>query len=154
MKRIAILQLAVMVSACGGGSDDSSSTSAPVAETPMAGTVAGAPWTVMAAETDSFLSDDTSFYVTLYGEAVAACSGAFPDSPSVTFIVPRQAGDYPLGQMYFATFYTPADNNNLIASSGHIVIDSVTDTMLTGGATIEYDANNKLDGKFTINVCP
>jgi hypothetical protein len=33
-------------------------------------------------------------------------------------------------------------------------VDTVTGTTITGGARFEFDANNTVDGRFTIHVCP
>lgn len=154
MKRVAALLLGWAMTGCGGEGDEETSNSTPIAETPMAGTVAGAPWTLQAAETDAFLSDETSFWADLYAETLPACGNTFPSSPSITLLLPTMPGDYSLGTQYSATFYNPADDSNLAVTSGRIVVDSVTDTTISGGASFEFDANNKVDGRFTINICP
>jgi hypothetical protein len=135
----------------GAGSD------AAIAATPLAGTVGGQAWTLMSAATDAFLSEgSTEFWVDAYGEAVAdPCSGFVETTlPSMILNVPRAPGEYPLSLMLNATFsLNDAAQTNLIATQGRIEVDSVTQTQITGGAIIEYDASNSVNGRFTVSVC-
>jgi len=40
------------------------------------------------------------------------------------------------------------------ATSGALVVDSVTATTITGGARFSYDADNAIDGQFVVTICP
>ena len=55
-----------------------------------------------------------------------------------------------------ATFVVEGDTttDNLVATKGLIEVDSVTANEIVGGAHIEFDSNNVVNGHFTIAVCP
>jgi hypothetical protein len=44
--------------------------------------------------------------------------------------------------------------NNLIATEGRIVVDSVTATRVTGGLHGIYNDGNEVDGRFDVTICP
>jgi hypothetical protein len=68
----------------------------------------------------------------------------------------RQQGDYSLGLSLTATFVVDPRglNENLVATRGRIVVDEVTATSVRGGAAIELNADNTVNGQFQANVCP
>ena len=45
-------------------------------------------------------------------------------------------------------------NENLVTMRGRIVVDEVTATSVRGGAVIELNAENTVNGQFQANVCP
>jgi hypothetical protein len=53
-----------------------------------------------------------------------------------------------------ATFVTVATNDNLVATKGHMVIDEVSSTTIRGGAFIEYNPDNSVNGHFELTICP
>ena len=116
----------------------------------------GKPWTLAIAQTDSALSDSAGFWVNAYADAVSpACSAAVtPVANWMILTVPTQPGDYPLGASLTATFVTASSAQNLVATTGHVVVESVSGGQLVGGAYIEHDATNSVSGRFTIGVCP
>ena len=44
--------------------------------------------------------------------------------------------------------------DNLVATTGRVVIDEVTSTAIRGGAYLHYDADNTVNGRFEITICP
>jgi hypothetical protein len=157
--RLGALSLLLLVPlACGGGSGGGGAT---ISDQPMTGKINGMAWTLMVAETDSFLSTD-KFFANLYNVPIASpCNGGFPTGSTLSMIlnVPKAVGSYNLGfaQNLTATFViddgvNPVQNN--IALQGTIEVTALTATTITGGANITYNASNTVDGTFTINICP
>jgi hypothetical protein len=71
--------------------------------------------------------------------------------------VPRTPGTHALGFDLNATFVIEGPRQtleNLVATRGRIVVDEVTATRVTGGAYIEFDAANSVNGQFEIAICP
>jgi hypothetical protein len=92
----------------------------------------------------------------LYAETFPACEG-IPDNqqPELILNIPRQAGTYRLSLALNATFAFErgTDSENLVATKGRLVVDEVTSTRIRGGAFVEYDANNSVNGQFQVTVC-
>lgn len=144
------------VSGCGSegdGAGDANKT--PIASTTLAGTIGGQAWTLAKGATDSFLSaGEPEFFATLYPEALTPCATQTTSvSNRLVLMVPRAKGDYALGPSLAATFVIGA-NQNLIATTGRLVVDDITQFQIRGGAAIEYDANTRVSGRFEISVCP
>lgn len=123
-----------------------------IADTPLAGTVAGQPWTFVTGETNAFLSDgEPDFFAEMYAGAFTACSGIAPAGPHLILSVPKEPGEYEFGLSLNMTFY--ADGANLIATEGAIRVDAVTATTITGGVHGVFDGDNEVDGVFTLAIC-
>lgn len=105
-------------------------------------------------DTDSFLSDDNGFWATAYGEAHSDCTLDATSKSEMLLTIPTKPGDYPLGFTLTATFSVAQTSDSLVATQGHIVVDSITSTTITGGAAIEYDQDNSVNGRFTLTICP
>jgi len=141
--------------ACGGG-DNNSSSNLSISSQPLTGKVGGLSWTLGTAQSDSALSDADGYFVDMYSDSLAACTGSGMSSAgsSLIAILPTAAGDYPLGMNQTVTFYLSATGDNLVATSGKIHIDAVTSTTISGGLRATYDANNDVDGQFQATICP
>lgn len=143
------LSLCILLAAgCDGGSTTISSQV-------LAGKIGGHAWTFVQGETDAFLSDDSSYFVTLYASSFAACAtfSSPTDESHMLVSLPRTPGSYDLSLARNATFYVPP-YDNLVATRGHIRIDESTGTTITGGANITYDSDNTVDGQFQVDICP
>jgi len=144
---------------CGGANDDGGDGGpgggTPITEQPLTGKIGGQPFTFATGETDAFLSMGDRYFVTLYGSAFTACAvgGAPFSASSVIFEVPKAAGTYKLGLTQTATLYDGAVSYNHVATRGSIVIDAIAGTTISGGASITFDANNAVNGKFTATIC-
>jgi hypothetical protein len=155
---MAVLALALSALAgCGDGGASAGDQPA-IADGMLTGTVGGKPWTLVTAETDSFLSSGDTFFATLYAEAFTPCTGAgfSVTGDHLIFTIPKTAGDHALSLSLTETFTIQTSQgqlDNLIATRGHIVVDSVA-AAVTGGAAITYDAQNTVSGHFQITVCP
>jgi hypothetical protein len=135
------------VASCSGSSQD-------IATGPLSGRIGGKPWTLVAAETDSFLSTPDELSVTMYGETVAPCAGTAPSSDALILGVPSAPGDYALGLSRSATFYIADRNQNLVTDYGRLRVDAVTATAITGGANIQFDNDSTVSGQFQVTICP
>ena len=69
--------------------------------------------------------------------------------------MPKTAGDYDLGFMLNGTFavMTPSGTDNLVATRGRIVVESVGATEVRAGVHMIYDDDNEVDGWLTASVC-
>jgi hypothetical protein len=154
----------VLLPACGGGDDGAGDDkgngggSYAVGSGTLAGTVGGEPWTLVSAQTDSFLSEgEPDFWVDFYQDPATCEAGPSAYRHSVITFVPRTPGRYPLGLSRTATFVIEAgtgSTENLGATRGVIEVDSVTATEIQGGVHIEFDSENVISGHFTATVCP
>jgi hypothetical protein len=140
--------------ACGGSSGGGSGVnSQPIASGPLAGTIGGQPWSLASGETDAFLSaGSTTFFTTLYTEAVTPCTG---DGFSVTsnqliVEVPMTPGDYTKTVTFVVD---PGGANDNLLSSGHVVVSQVTATTVSGGIYARFDASNIINGQFQATIC-
>ncbi len=127
----------------------------PISSQALSGKIGGQPWTFVQGETNSFLSDSSSLFVTLYPSSFSACGVATAPSDEREIIMssPRTTGGYDLSLANTATFYVPPGDNK-VATQGHVQIDEITATTITGGARFAYDADNTVDGQFQAAICP
>ncbi len=145
MKHLALV-LGLATAAC------TTSTSTQIDSGPLMGAVGGQAWTFVAGSTDAFISSgQDNFFASMYPSTYTACSGIEPSGPHLLVAVPKVVGDYPMTLDRNMTFVT--DNNNLVATDGRIVVDSVTATQVTGGMHATYDGANEVNGQFTLTIC-
>lgn len=138
---------------CGGGSGAGGGGGA-ISSAPLAGKIGGQAWTFGTGESDAFLSDATTLWVDAYAGTFTPCAGNAPlDGDRLILNLPRKTGTSRLSLDLTETFYL-GNGDNLVATSGTIVIDAVTDTTISGGVKFAYDANNSVDGQFTATICP
>jgi hypothetical protein len=120
--------------------------------TPLAGTVDGYAWTFVAGNTDAFISSgQDNFFASMYPTTYTACSGIEPSGPHLLVAVPKVAGDYQMNLDRNMTFVV--NDNNLVATQGRIVVDSVSATQVTGGMHAIYDGANEVNGQFSLTIC-
>lgn len=148
-----------LLSVCGCSSDgDDKSPSYAISSATLSGKIGGESWSFVAGETDSFLSDSDQLWADLYAEAIpTACQqgGAGGQKNHLILSVPTKTGDFPLSLSQNATFVIEgASSDNLVATQGRLVVDTLTDTAVTGKAHIIYDADNEIDGTFQLTKCP
>ncbi len=143
------LALAI-VAGCGS----SGGGSATISSQPLSGKIGGQPWTLVTAETDTFLSSATQYAVDAYSESFTPCSGtASGTTDSLILNFPMAVGTYAVTLNLNQTFSVPPIDN-FIATSGTIVISEITATTITGGANFAYDADNSVNGQFQATICP
>ena len=147
--------LCLQLAGCGDdGGDGNGGGSASIASGNLTGKVGGMSWTLTAAQTDAFFSDETEFWVNHYSGAPPAC-GSFGSGNSVILTVPNKVGSHTLSLQLNGTFLIDnANQDNLVATDGAIRVDEITDTRVRGGVTMTYDANNSINGEFEATICP
>jgi hypothetical protein len=147
-----------LASGCGSDGTGGGNNTVAISSGILAGKVGGQPWSLVSAFTDSFLSEGQSeFFVTAYAEQVDGCESSVGSNINrMILLIPKDPGDYALGHPLTATFVVDpgGTNQNLFATKGRIVVDEVTATSVRGGAAIDYDANNQVNGQFQVSVCP
>ena len=48
----------------------------------------------------------------------------------------------------------PSTTDNLIATRGRVLVDEITATVIRGQARIDYNADNSVEGRFEVTICP
>jgi len=147
--RVALLALVAAVG-CGGGNEGGSAT---IAATPLSGKIGGQSWSLGTAETDIILSSSTHFDVSLYSDTFTARNGSSSTYTYLNLGMPATPGDYAITLQGDATAnFVVGDTQNLIPSSGHLMIDTITSTTITGGINVSFNSDNAVDGQFTVTV--
>jgi hypothetical protein len=124
-----------------------------IADSQLAGTVAGQSWSFQAGATNAFLSEgEDNFFAALYPSTFTACGFSEPSGPHLIVAIPKVAGDYDLDLHRNMTFVTQ-DNRNLVSLDGRIVVDEVTATHVVGGLHGVYDGDNEVNGRFDVTIC-
>ena len=148
------MALAWLTLGCSDDGDDGRGSPTPIASGALTGKVGGETFTAAAAQVDSFLSDDESFWVDVSAEALASCS-AVKSGNSLILNVPKKPGTYALSLTLNATFVVDGgtETENLIATQGTLRVDEVTSALVRGGVSMTYDAENSVNGEFEAVVC-
>jgi hypothetical protein len=136
--------------ACGGGSGGGGT----IATGTLAGKIGGQAWSLVSGETDASLSmGQPDFFTSLYTEAVATCTGAgfSVASNQLIVMVPMTPGDYSRDVTFVVD--PQGANQNLVVLNGHVVVDQVTATTVSGGIAAQYDGNNSVSGQFQATIC-
>ncbi len=135
------------VAGCGGGGGG-------ISDQPLSGKIDGMAWTLVSAQSNPDQSTGDSFFVEMYAEAQTACSFGEPGRPNGLLAdLPKTVGSYDIGPGSSVTFYV-MPYTSLGTNNGHIVIDEVTETTISGGMEITYNGSNKVNGKFQATICP
>jgi hypothetical protein len=146
----------LLVVGCGGGGGGGGGGGS-ISMQPLSGKIGGQAWTFGTGETmsASFVPPDR-FFVTLYPDSFETCVplGAPTDVNLVTMQMPKDPGNYDLNNQLNASLYVVSTTTNYAATSGTLVIDSVTATTISGGLHATYNGNNSVDGQFSAAICP
>lgn len=159
MRTCLVLAFALFIAGCtddddGGGGG----TTLEIADTPLAGTIAGQPWTFVDGETDAYLSrDEPDFFANLYAESISSCSFASAAGNHLIVAVPKTPGEYPFTTQLNMTFVVDdgaGGVDNLVSLTGKVRVDEVTATLVKGGLVGRYKSDNEVSGTFEITICP
>jgi hypothetical protein len=128
---------------------------APISMETLAGKIGGNPWTFVAGQTSAALSTGI-FFTTLYASAFPACEqGAAPfEEDHFIIALPKRVGAFDLSAQMSATFIEGATAKNRVVTMGNGVIDSITETTITGGLNVPLSPANTIDGRFQVTICP
>lgn len=148
----------VMLVGCGSGGDatDGASGNGGGPEA-LSGTIAGSPWEVSAAYTDSFLSNDQDAWVVLLGnDDTGSCDAPniSLESAKLQLRVPLISGEYALdasSNRRVNLFIPPSTSSSL--SVGTVTVEAVSATALVASLSIA-DTDVVLDGFFAATICP
>lgn len=156
--RSGLLSLVLYVATGCGGGDTGNSGNSDIAITDqnLSGKIGGQAWSLGTAQSDSFLSTSDRYWVEMYAETFTVCNSSEAPTGSNRLIVslPKTTGSYDVSLKLNATFFISSSNDNLVATTGRIQIDSITASTVTGGLNITYNADNSLDGQFQATTCP
>lgn len=142
----------VACGACGGGETGGGEE---ISKQGLSGRIAGKAWTFKTGEARTSVADTTQFLVSAYGASFVACTDATPfDTDKVVLALPKMPGTYAISASLSQTFSDAETKASVAATSGALVIESVTATTITGGARFTYDADNAVDGQFAATICP
>lgn len=118
----------------------------------LSGVVAGQNWNFVAGHTSAFLSEgEDDFFATLYPTAFTPCGFSEPSGPHIIVAIPKTTGDFDMSLGRNMTFVN--ESNNLVSFDGHIRVDSVSATNVTGGLVASYDSDNEVNGTFDVTIC-
>ncbi len=143
----AILLAGLLVAGCSTGPVE-------ISNSPLSGHIGGTSWSFGSAESSAFLSTSDQFFVSAYAEVVTPCAGNQVHTNQLILNVPRAPGDYQLGSGLTETFYVQDTMVNYFATTGRIVVNQVSATMISAGAHFLFDGNNEVDGQFQAQICP
>ncbi len=143
---------------CGGGGDGDPDV---IAKHPISGQLApGRTWTYMTGEARLSV-DATRYFITLYPASFTPCIDPPPDATAyddtVGIVVPPAVGTYEVGTSadLAGAGFSGADNIN--ATGGFVVIDTITATTISGGANISGGTGGTVhphaDGTFQATIC-
>lgn len=153
---LALLSLALapaVVAACGPKEPE------PIdyADTPLAGTIDGAAWTMAVAHSDSFLDDEDGFFAVFLETAPAETCSPGGDGRQVLARVPLEVGEQRLTLSHNATFSYVDDNDvtqNDVAIRGGIRVDEVDeDAGVVKGALNASTSDHEVNGTFEMTIC-
>ncbi len=128
-----------------------------ITEQPLMGQLAGLTWSVGSGETDAFLSQDDDYFALLYADSFTPCNMEAPQGVDHLILnLPKEVGEWELGPSRTMTFVVQQGDGplNLISNEGKLRVDSITDDTIAGGIHAVYDADNEVDGTFTVAICP
>jgi len=147
MRSLSLLVLALL-SACPPPADEEEVFSTE----PLGGEVGGEPWTFAAADSDAFLSDEASAFVVFSNAAFTPCVDNV-EGPQLISALPLEVGVHKLKLAGPNVTFSPTAGENIVAISGAIRIDEVTDTTITGAINAKADGANEADGVFSVTIC-
>lgn len=135
-----------------------------VEDQPLQGTIDGEPWTYSAGSAEESFSNEDELRVNIFADTETPCEGALgPDDADDRRIIstfPSTPGEYDLGfgdDELTITFTYPDDGDgpprNMIATSGKLVIDMVTDEYVRGGLGANFDSDHQVNGNFELTRC-
>lgn len=152
MSRIA-LALVLALAACNGG-DDGEFDFGSIPSGPLEGTIGGEAWTFSSGHTDSFLDDESDFFGIFYSQDNIGCDDWSVDAGNnLIGAVPTAPGEYEFSLSQNVTFYVDATQENLVATDGGIVVDSVEGGVVRGAMFATYDEDNEVGGEFELVIC-
>lgn len=159
---IILLCLTLLISSCG---KDDSGPSFDFKNQNLQGTIDGLPYTYGEGTVELTTIDgeeELSFDLYHSSEDISeACDFfGFGDHVNVFFFIPAKVGVYQLsfdlssfdGQT--VTLYNPDGSVNNIATLGAVEILTITETQVTGRMDARMDAENSVNGNFTVEFCP
>ena len=138
--------------ACGGGGGGAAPE---ISSQVMSGKIGGKAWTFGTGEARTSFADATQFLTNAYGGSFVPCTDNTPfDTDRMVLALPKAPGTYTLSASLSQTFFSADTKASVAATSGALVVDSVTATTITGGARFSHDADNAVDGQFAVTICP
>jgi hypothetical protein len=149
------LSFLLVLAACGKGDDEETFDFSQIDDGPLEGIIGGQPWAFDSAATDGFLSDEDGFFTT-FSSTPISCDGygSGGGGDQLISFLPLEPAEVTLSLSDSVTFFVEATFENLVATSGGIRIDSVTDDTIEGALYATFDGDNEVNGTFTVAICP
>jgi len=128
------------------------------ADTPLAGTINGEPWTFVTGATDSFLSDEDGFFTSFYGTPQDDVCETFGDgTPQLLTSLPTEPGEFRMSFRRNLTFSYDAggqSQNDVATRGGGFRIDDIDLEGKTISGAIKAGVDeHEVDGTFTVTIC-
>ncbi len=158
MLRMILFGLISLLFASACASDSSDFVAADILDQMPSGSMEGTAWTAMGAQVSSSFGGDELSVELVPTELDDQCGFVTSDS-SILFSVPAVVGEYPLSFDFGSLdssrtiTFVPAPASNVIASTGLIVVEAVSETEVTIGLVAEA-GDSRINGRFTAPRCP
>lgn len=150
-----LLSIHSCANATGPTSDRAENQKLEIPSTPLSGFIGGKPWLAARAIGRPELSAEGTIFVEAYDdESVEPCADDGVHPPSLLLSVPRLRGNYPFSQTINATFLLDDESQtNLSTGKGRVHVLAVENTNMEIGVTAQFDQDNGVSGRVTVDVC-
>lgn len=141
---------------CGDDSPEDEEQDFSIADTPLAGKIAGESWTFVAGDVWDH-QEGGDYHSSLYPVAYEPCGAAPTDTAVVMVSIPPEVGEYEINLDRSATFVTK-DYTNVVTFDGKLSVIEITATEIRAGLHIRRDdakdgTEYEVNGQFTVTLC-
>ncbi len=153
-----ILSITAVLFSCGG---DDEKPSHNFKNQTLSGKIANTPWAYGDGYAEIYgTGDDSEIYIDMFKDVDGEGCGSIPEGNQVFFYVPNKVGVYKLKfdlnnleASQTITLFEDEGVMNSIAAEGVIEITAITETTISGRIDAKVDAENNVNGNFTVNIC-
>ena len=153
-----ILSVTAFLFSCGG---DDENPSPNFKNQNLSGKIANTSWTYGDGYAEIYgTGDDSEIYIDMFVNVDGEGCDIIPEGDQVFFSVPNKVGVYKLKfdlnnpeASQTITLFEDEEVMNSIATEGAIEITAITESSISGRIDAKVDAENNVNGNFTVNIC-
>lgn len=153
------ISLAALISSC--GDDENEKPSYSFKNQTLSGKIANTSWTFGDGYAEIYgTGDDSELYIDLFVDVDGEGCDILPEGDQVFFSIPNKVGVYKLKfdlnsmeNSQTVTLFEDEEFMNSIATEGAVEITAITETTISGKIDATVDAENNVNGNFTVNIC-
>jgi len=160
MKKVSILILSVtaILFSCGGDDENPSHS---FKNQNLSGKIANISWTYGDGYAEIYgTGEDSEIYIDMFVDVDGEGCDIIPEGDQVFFSVPNKVGVYKLKfdlnnpeASQTITLFEDEEVMNSVATEGAIEITAITESSISGRIDAKVDAENNVNGNFTVNIC-